>query len=101
MATSAQPASMDWTPWIACVFAFGLLITAARLAWGIAMVHRLARRGRELRDPRLDATIAELCQTLELTRPVTVCESDELATPGDHRLAATNRAAARRLARLE
>ncbi|MBA4104902.1 MAG: hypothetical protein C0485_04010 [Pirellula sp.] len=78
---STHPESRSWATWIVSILLAGMLLGLAHLAISLLAVRRLIARSQPLIDPALLAELNALRSQLGITRPVTLCVSQEIATP--------------------
>lgn len=78
---STRPESRSWATWIVSILLAGMLLGLAHLAISLLAVRRLIARSQSLIDPALLAELNALRSQLGITRPVTLCVSQEIATP--------------------
>lgn len=73
--------AIDWPLVAAAAWAAGALLVLGRLLVGMARVRRLARRTRPVQEPEWLGLLEELSRSLDITAPVTLLESDQVALP--------------------
>ena len=79
-APADEPGSR-WTVFVVALFLAGMAISGVHLVAGLVAVRRLIAGSRPLEDAPLTAELASLRQRLKITRPVSLHESTEVATP--------------------
>ena len=76
-----QDSTAGWVQWLAGVAAAGVLLCAARLAWGLYEVRRLLAQSRPIDEAALHRRADLLRSNMNLRRCVELRQSDQTATP--------------------
>ena len=77
----ASPPRQDWTTIFVWLWLGGISLGIITLVGGLATLRTLARRSRELTDPKWVALVKEICGDLGIERPVRAIISNAAAMP--------------------